>query len=131
MQKYIKLSEVHAAIQNETFSLKTTDGQMTVEVLDVNSYHVYAKGIFEPDSHIHDIVVKLTNEKGVSEEADIIVKESYENLSCAFDNLRNSREIKDLMDSIVQSVDRHVSENHHAVGVKSLLRQAAIDHNKK
>ena len=126
MQKYIKLSEVHAAIQNETFSLNTTNGQMTVEVLDADLDHAYAEGFV-----VHDIVVKLTNENGVSEEAVIIVREKHDSLSIAFEDLRNSREIKDLMDNIVQTVDAHIFENYHAVGVKSLLRQAAFDHNEK
>ena len=131
MQKYIKLSEVHAAIYNETFSLNTANGQMTVEVLHVDSERVYADALFEPDSDAHEIVVKLTNENGESEEADITVIESHENLSCGSDDLRNSREIKDLMANIVQSVDTHVSEGCHATGVKSMLRQAAFDHNEK
>lgn len=126
MQKYIKLSEVHAALLNETFSLKTNNGQMTVKVLAADFNHAYVEGFV-----VHDIVVKLTNEKGVSEEADITVKEKHTNLSRAFEDLRNSREIKDLMDNIVQSVDAHVAESYHAVGVKSLLRQAAFDHNEK
>ena len=126
MQKYIKLSEVHAAIYNETFSLNTANGQMTVEVLDADFNHAYAEGYV-----VHDIVVKLTNENGVSEEAVIIVREKHDNLSIAFEDLRNSREIKDLMDNIVQTVDAHIFENYHAVGVKSLLRQAAFEHNEK
>lgn len=126
MQKYIKLSEVHAAIYNETFSLNTTNGQMTVEVLHAHFDHAYAEGFV-----VHDIIVKLTNENGVSEEAVIIVREKHDNLSIAFEDLRNSREIKDLMDNIVQTVDAHVFENYHAVGVKSLLREAAFDHKEK
>lgn len=126
MQKYIKLSEVHAAIYNETFSLNTANGQMTVEILDADFDHAYAEGFV-----VHDIVIKLTNENGVSEEAAIIVREKHDNLSIPFDDLRNSREIKDLMDIIIRTVDAHVFENYHAVGVKSLLREAALDYNKK
>ena len=126
MQKYTTVPEIHTAIHNETFSLKTTNGQMTVEVLDADFDQAYAEGFV-----VHDLTVKLTNENGVSEEADIIVKEKHDNLSCAFGDLRNSREIKAFMDSIVQSINAHVTKNYHAAGVKSLLRQAAIDHNEK
>ena len=126
MQKYIKLSEVQAAILNEKFSLNTTNGQMTVEVLHADFNHAYAEGFV-----VNDIVVKLTNENGVSEEADITVKEKHDNLSCAFEDLRNSREIKELMVNIVQSIDAHVAKNYHAAGVKSLLREAAFEHNEK
>lgn len=131
MQKYIKLSEIQAAILNEKFSLNTTNGQMTVKVLDIESYHEYSKAFLGYDNHKHDIVVKLTNEKRKSKKAVITVIESYENLSCARDNLRNTREIKNLTDSIVQAIDKHVSEGCHAAGVKSLLRQSALDHNDK